>query len=42
MMSTKLTFVPPETEVIPCVPETIVCQSPVPGGNEGIGFENWN
>ena len=32
----------PAAEPIPLVAENVLCESPLPGGNEGIGFENWN
>lgn len=35
-------YLPPEVTLLLISPETIVCQSPLPGGNEGVGFENWN
>lgn len=35
-------YVAPAVESIPLVSESVLCESPLPGGNEGIGFENWN
>ena len=35
-------YLQPMAEEIIVSPENIVCESPLPGGNEGIGFENWN
>ena len=32
----------PTVELIPVATESVLCESPLPGGNEGIGFENWN
>ena len=37
-----LVYVAPTVESIPLVSENVLCESPLPGGNEGIGFENWN
>lgn len=37
-----LVYVAPAVEPIPLVAENVLCESPLPGGNEGIGFENWN
>ena len=37
-----LVYVAPAVESIPLVSENVLCESPLPGGNEGIGFENWN
>ena len=39
----KLTrYLQPDAEEILISPEKMVCDSPLPGGNEGIGFEDWN
>ena len=35
-------YISPRAEEILYSPEAVVCESPVGGGNEGIGFENWN
>jgi hypothetical protein len=35
-------YIEPAVESIPVVSESVLCESPLPGGNEGIGFENWN
>ena len=43
--STNLTlreYVSPSVRVIPFHPEHAICDSPVPGGNEDIGYEDWN
>lgn len=38
----RMDYLPPWAEAILYSPETVVCESPVGGGNEGIGFEDWN
>ena len=35
-------YVPPKAGIFPIQVEDMICESPLPGGNEGIGFENWN
>ena len=35
-------YVPPKAQSLPFEVENVLCESPLPGGNEGIGFENWN
>jgi hypothetical protein len=35
-------YVSPTSAVIPFQLESVLCESPLPGGNEGIGFEPWN
>ncbi|MBQ3722265.1 MAG: hypothetical protein II851_00990 [Bacteroidales bacterium] len=35
-------YLAPAVIIIPICPEDLICESPLPGGNEGIGFENWN
>ena len=35
-------YLPPKAGIVPVEGEDMICQSPLPGGNEGIGFENWN
>ena len=37
----KTHYSAPEWQFIPICAETCLCQSPVNGGNEGIGFEDW-
>ena len=37
-----LPYVMPVVELIPVAAESVLCESPLPGGNEGIGFEPWN
>lgn len=36
------TYVCPSSTVIQFQFENVLCESPLPGGNEGIGFEPWN
>ncbi|MBR5175196.1 MAG: hypothetical protein IKW89_04630 [Bacteroidales bacterium] len=41
--ATKLIeYIQPDAEEIRFAPEGMLCESTLPGGNEGIGFENWN
>ena len=35
-------YLTPAVSIIPIITEDLICESPLPGGNEGIGFENWN
>lgn len=35
-------YVAPESTILPFQMENVLCESPLPGGNEGIGFEPWN
>ena len=32
----------PSLRIIPLIPENAICESPVPGGNEDIGYEDWD
>ena len=32
----------PALRIIPLIPENAICESPVPGGNEDIGYEDWD
>ena len=32
----------PVLRIIPLVPENAICESPVPGGNEDIDYEDWD
>ena len=40
--STLRDYVSPSVRVIPFHLEHAICDSPVPGGNEDIGYEDWN
>ena len=35
-------YVSPAMRTIPLIPENAICDSPVSGGNEDIGFEDWD
>ena len=35
-------YLTPAVRIIPIFTEEFICESPLPGGNEGIGYENWN
>ena len=41
-LAVELVYEAPLVEIFPIQVEDIICESPLPGGNEGIGFENWN
>ncbi len=34
-------YVCPAVRVVPLVPENTFCGSPVPGGNEDVGYDDW-
>ena len=34
-------YVSPSLTVIRLVVENVICESPYPSGNEGIGYEDW-
>ena len=36
------TYIPPTVREIPLNMENAICDSPVPGGNEDIGYEDWD
>jgi hypothetical protein len=44
MQATKVmrSYTPPIVRVIPFSMENAICESPVPGGNEDIGYEDWD
>ncbi len=35
-------YLPPKVREIPLSMENAVCGSPLPGGNEDIGYEDWD
>jgi hypothetical protein len=35
-------YIAPTSLILPFQTEQVLCESPLPGGNEGIGFEPWN
>lgn len=35
-------YIAPQASVLSFEVELVLCESPLPGGNEGIGYENWN
>lgn len=35
-------YLSPALRVIPLICENAICESPVPGGNEDIGYEDWD
>ena len=44
MQETKIAsaYIPPSVRVIPMTMENAICDSPVPGGKEDIGYEDWD
>lgn len=40
--SLKPNYCSPIVRVIPMALENALCGSPVPGGNEDIGYDDWN
>ncbi len=32
----------PALRIIPLITENAICESTIPGGNENIGYEDWN
>ena len=35
-------YVSPALRIIPVISEDAICGSPLPGGNEDIGYEDWD
>lgn len=35
-------YMPPTLRIIPIISENAVCYSTIPGGNEDIGYEDWD
>lgn len=35
-------YTPPTLRIIPIISENAVCDSTIPGGNEDIGYEDWD
>ena len=35
-------YLPPATRIVPLILENALCGSPLPGGNEDIGYEDWD
>lgn len=42
IIDTKTAYLPPEIRLIPIKQENAVCGSPLPGGNEDIGYDDWD
>ena len=36
------TYLSPAVRIIPLLVENAICESSVPGGNEDIGYEDWD
>ena len=39
---TRLEYQSPTLRILPVRIENAICESPVPGGNEDIGYEDWD
>ena len=35
-------YYPPQCHVFEMTPGALICDSPVAGGNEGVGYEPWS
>ena len=35
-------YIKPTLRIIPITPENAICDSTIPGGNEDIGYEDWD
>lgn len=40
--SARRAYESPALRIIPLIPGNAICESPVPGGNEDIGYEDWD
>lgn len=38
----RLEYQSPALRIIPLIPESVICGSPIPGGNEDIGYDEWD
>ena len=38
----RLEYQSPSLRIIPLSLENVICDSSIPGGNEDIGYEDWN
>lgn len=38
----RKTYQAPVLRIIPLIPENAICDSTIPGGNEDIGYEDWD
>ena len=38
----KMPYISPFVRVVPLTMENALCGSPVPGGSEDIGYDDWN
>lgn len=38
----RLAYQAPSLRIIPVKVENAICESPIPGGNEDIGYEDWD
>ncbi|MBQ6761341.1 MAG: hypothetical protein IJP49_01160 [Bacteroidales bacterium] len=42
LASASQEYVSPGLRIIPLICEHAICESPIPGGNEDIGYEDWD
>ena len=41
-METRNPYIAPQVRIVPLRMENALCDSPIPGGNEDIGYEDWD
>ena len=42
VMKESKEYLPPVTRCVPLAIENALCGSPLPGGNEDIGYDDWD
>ena len=42
VMKESKEYLPPATRCVPLTIENALCGSPLPGGNEDIGYDDWD
>ena len=40
--ATSQEYITPTLRIIPVISENAICDSTIPGGNEDIGYEDWD
>ena len=41
-MEARIPYVAPQVRIVPLSMENAICGSALPGGNEDIGYEDWD
>ena len=41
-MKKEKQYVPPKNRIVALEEDRVICGSPLPGGNEDIGYDDWN